>query len=501
VISMDDLKNHIETVLQAIANPQEKKRLRYGYGILLKALHQSGKELSSELLFSPGLTDFLESSLDLTRNASRARSAEIRKITSLLEVEGVLSPPADLFVDLGYPEDISLCRTRSLWKRFRLELIRKRLHPENVTTDWLVDLVQRLRTEGKLNCRLRYEDFRNEWVQWKLAHDLPIPDLPEWESRQDFYHLPWGSLPEHLREPLQTWLESSSRLGRSRKESTTKVYRNLLERYFGFRSAQGSVDSLSCSLADLMTAENIHQFLCWRRDRTKTAGSETWTGTLLWEAGAFVQLLDHLGCRDEAVQLRRWTADQDIESSRVVPQGPSFSELIQASEKLVRTAFSLAEGHVRDLAIRDALLFLEGILTGKSAHELGKRNVEDARNDCPPSVQGLLDHYLYQTRPRLLNGRKSQRLWIAQGGQPLTGVSIRTLLQKILNSQFSDQVTPKRIEEAWLAEYLKDHPNDILTPASHLTRNPLSVNTRKERIEQRSAIRRLDESLSGGYAK
>ena len=170
------------------------------------------------------------------------------------------------------------------------------------------------------------------------------------------------------------------------------------------------------------------------------------------------------------------------------------------SEKQILAAFDLDVGHVRDLAIRDALILLDAILTGKSAPELAKRSIEDALCDWPFSLRGVLDPY-HEIRLRLLRGEKSQRLWIAQGGQPLTGVSIRTLLQKILTSQFSEQVTPKRIEEAWLTEYLKDHPNDILTPASHLTRNPLSVNARKESIEQRSAIRRIDETLSGGYAK
>ena len=248
---MDDLNIHIETVLQAIPNPQERKRLLYGYSTLLKVLKVSGGNLSPEILFSPSLTDILEQSLDLSRNAARARAAEIRKITTLLEAEGYLLPPDDLFQSLGYPEDSSLCRTRSLWKRFRLELIRKRLHPENITTEWLIDLVHRLRTEGKLSSRLRYEGFQSEWMEWKTTHALPIPELPEWESKQDFYHLPWGSLPDHVRDPLQAWLESSSRSGRQRKETTVGVYRNLLERYFGFLSAERSVDALSGSIGNL----------------------------------------------------------------------------------------------------------------------------------------------------------------------------------------------------------------------------------------------------------
>ncbi len=495
---MDDHISHIEGILQEIPNPQERKRLRYGYSTLKKALESCGKELSSELLFSPGLTDFLETTLCLTRNAARARAAEIRKIASQLEAGGFVFPPNNLYESLGYPDDPSLCRTRSLWKRFRSEVIRKRVPSQKITVEWLSDFIQHLRSEGKLASQSRYEDFRKEWVLWKSAHDLPIPELPEWESRQDFYHLPWGSFPDHVRESLEGWLNATSRTGRSRKQSTTTVYRNLLERYFGFLSAERPIDIFSGSIGNLITAENIHQFLCWRRDRTRAAGSETWTATLFWEAGAFAQLLEYLGTREGADQLRRWAADQDVESSRVISQSVTFTELVQASEKHLRAALSLEEGHVRDLAIRDALLFLEAILTGKSAQDLAKRKMVDATRIWPPSLQGLLDRYLVQIRPRLLGGKKSQRLWIAQGGQPLTGVSIRTLLQKILSFHFSEQVTPKRIEEAWLAEYLKDHPNDILTPASHLMRNPLSVNVRKERIEKRSAMNRIDECLQGG---
>jgi hypothetical protein len=89
-------------------------------------------------------------------------------------------------------------------------------------------------------------------------------------------------------------------------------------------------------------------------------------------------------------------------------------------------------------------------------------------------------------------------LWIAQGGQPLTSASIRSLLQKILNASFPDGVTPKQIEDAWLTEYFLHHPNDILTPASHLKRNPFTIHGKKEQIEQRSAMSRIDESLQGG---
>ena len=121
--------------------------------------------------------------------------------------------------------------------------------------------------------------------------------------------------------------------------------------------------------------------------------------------------------------------------------------------------------------------------------------------DWAPSLQGLLEHYLDRTRPSLLGKANSKSLWIAKGGQPLSSASIRAMLQRIMTSLFSEQVTPKRIQEAWLQQFLNDHPNDILTPASHLTRNPLTVHSRKERIEKRSAVDRIDECLQGGVGK
>jgi hypothetical protein len=195
--------------------------------------------------------------------------------------------------------------------------------------------------------------------------------------------------------------------------------------------------------------------------------------------------------------LKVWADSQWVEASRKGITTPHYEDLVSAARRILASLCPGGDQQCNTRDYRDGLLFLDAVLTGQGHTEIAKRTESQARSLWPESLHPLLLPYL---RQRGIQGGGEECLWLGSGGQPLSAGSIRAILQRVLVKAFDYHLTPKQIEEAWCTAYSLDHPEDLLTLATHRGLRRETAARKLERIKQRRAIARVDASLQGGAA-
>jgi integrase len=96
------------------------------------------------------------------------------------------------------------------------------------------------------------------------------------------------------------------------------------------------------------------------------------------------------------------------------------------------------------------------------------KNGERVRAIVPRQLVPMLEEYLAQHRPALLNGHDPGTLFVTRGGKALDGAHVENLIADITVRYAGRRTTPHLFRDSFAYKWLQDHPTDYLTLSKHL---------------------------------
>jgi site-specific recombinase XerD len=96
----------------------------------------------------------------------------------------------------------------------------------------------------------------------------------------------------------------------------------------------------------------------------------------------------------------------------------------------------------------------------------------------PRQLVPLLEEYLEQHRPTLLNGRVSSYLFVNRNGGSYEQSGMGDVVADITLRYTAKRVTPHLFRDMFAYQWLKEHPTDYLTLSKHLWHKDLKTTLR-----------------------
>jgi integrase/recombinase XerD len=166
-------------------------------------------------------------------------------------------------------------------------------------------------------------------------------------------------------------------------------------------------------------------------------------------------------------KITRYDPSELIEAPKIerrIPQVLSFSEV----EKLLRAPSLRRPQGVRDRAILE-LIYATGLRVSEvSSLKMSSLNLEMGFLRCKGKASRerivplgkladkFLNRYIKEARPRLLKGRSSDWLFLAQGAKPLTRQSIWKMIKRMVKiAGIKKQVTPHTLRHSFATHLLE----------------------------------------------
>lgn len=121
----------------------------------------------------------------------------------------------------------------------------------------------------------------------------------------------------------------------------------------------------------------------------------------------------------------------------------------------------------------------------------------EVRGIVPRRLVPLLEDYLQNHRPRLLQGHDTGTLFLNRKGTALTGTQLDLLISDLTLRYSGRRVTPHLFRDILAFKWLKDHPEDYLTVSRALWHRSIDTTLQVygRRFDESHALRRVEEWL------
>jgi len=312
--------------------------------------------------------------------------------------------------------------------------------------------------------------------------DWPAPDQALWRQIMRTGDILDGS------GPGARWMPST-------KTNTLKAYAYWLQ----WLKTTGQLDSDIHSL-DRFTPERIRAYLDSREGE-------------IAPLTAFVYILDLLRLAQAADRLRDWQWLKDIKNrlwARAHPVRDKASKIRPSSElfelglKLMTDADGVTcprNPFAKEVLFRDGLIIailaarpirlknLTAIGIGQHLVKIDQtywlifqasevKNAKHIEVSLPEVLTIHMDTYLESHRPRLLQGKSTERLWISQRGNPMADNSIRGQIKTRTEIAFGTALTPHLFRDCAATSVAIEDPDHVRIAASILGHYRLATTQR-----------------------
>ena len=423
----------------------------------------------------------------------------------------------------------------SAYLRFRRWAIRERVGPAELTpahfTRWW---------EGELNDghllqpRMIYNCLCKFWAEEVETGRLPRVEIPALPSKNRApYTLPLGEWPARLRkeyEEYRSWATAPIARNRPARAKQTERTANqrleVLKSYVGYLFREKGVDLAELGFADLFTEEWVTSFLLWRIDTSrKGVPNETHVNIVAFFTGIVRNYLSvpyeqHKWLHELRAQVERQVRTgvpvdlptyEELErvadglreerlaaranSRHVTPSRQRWQALMARNELIVRLLLSrpLRSGNLRGLQIGRTLVTRDGVWWIDIPAE-DVKNGQPLAFQWPEDLVELLEAFLKEHRPHLLNGSDSDVLFPTRKGTPMDEKNLLHMVQAACRRHIGKHMTVHSFRDVVATYMLAKAPGALPLVSALLGHR--SIGTAVEHyahLDVREAARRVDQ--------